>query len=644
MRLLDKKIQKVLSLQTTKPEVLEALDSFSDFFVATDNAIDARKSMRLTLEGIGIDISKKFSSELQSFFQVFNNFSKSLQEVEETCDEIEHKLDTTWDEASLVYNHINETNEMTILMDTRRKKISEFLSKYSLSDAEEAIFLDEKILDDNNYEFFNIHNKTLTIRKSCDELLKDPYCILSCTVQLLERVSRQQEEAYKMLFAWTQKQLGQLTNSTYVQDNNDLKFLFFQKAFITLRERPSYFDHCLELLNNSRKTVITKKFNELQRTWKQSKKQGLYVSLISDLFASIHQIMGSEAEFYQSVLTNEKIGDETIANNNKDNNNNDVIMKNMNLLKKSLDIVFSGILSPLNDILEEAVMYETKVQDLFTLHQLLTFYCHSYERFLSLDGPLLTMLNQAEISIWDTICSLMSEKVSKSNYNTLLFSVDVSPLPVVQEFVSIMTSSLITFDTSLLESNKKTELFNQLAEATISPLLVVCQKSFRSIDSTETPIFMINTLEELRKLLVTYSFTVKWVMKCADELEYWMDKIIHEKVTGLLKQSNLLDAIQYLETKPKDQPLSAYPNASPLIIERGSQALVSKMYASIAPEYSKITAKVRERARLEASRSIADAYEKLYNAIHDPYNGYISPDNIMIHTPKQIRTLLDCDN
>lgn len=71
MRLLDKKIQKVMNLQTTKPEVIEALDSFSEFFISSDNAIDARKGMRLTLEGIGIDISKQFSSELQGFFQVF---------------------------------------------------------------------------------------------------------------------------------------------------------------------------------------------------------------------------------------------------------------------------------------------------------------------------------------------------------------------------------------------------------------------------------------------------------------------------------------------------------------------------------------------------------------------------------------------
>lgn len=46
---------------------------------------------------------------------------------------------------------------------------------------------------------------------------------------------------------------------------------------------------------------------------------------------------------------------------------------------------------------------------------------------------------------------------------------------------------------------------------------------------------MVNTLEQLRKTFVTYSFTVDWVVKCTDELEYWLEIIIHDKVFCLLK-------------------------------------------------------------------------------------------------------------
>lgn len=47
--------------------------------------------------------------------------------------------------------------------------------------------------------------------------------------------------------------------------------------------------------------------------------------------------------------------------------------------------------------------------------------------------------------------------------------------------------------------------------------------------------------------------------------------------------------------------------------------------------------------KLEASRMLSSEYERLFNAVHDPQNGYINVDSIMLHTPQQIKTLLDCD-
>ena len=65
----------------------------------------------------------------------------------------------------------------------RKKAIQDFLSRYTLSDTEESILLNEKNLDENNYDYFTIHEKAISIRKSCDALLQDPYCILYCSVQ-----------------------------------------------------------------------------------------------------------------------------------------------------------------------------------------------------------------------------------------------------------------------------------------------------------------------------------------------------------------------------------------------------------------------------------------------------------------------------
>lgn len=90
-------------------------------------------------------------------------------------------------------------------------------------------------------------------------------------------------------------------------------------------------------------------------------------------------------------------------------------------------------------------------------------------------------------------------------------------------------------------------------------------------------------------------------------------------------------------------PLSIHSIASPAVIEKGTQLLVSKMYLFINNEFYAIHPKLRTRVRLAVSRQISAEYERLYNAVHDPQNGYINVDAIMLHTPQQIKTLLDCE-
>lgn len=90
-------------------------------------------------------------------------------------------------------------------------------------------------------------------------------------------------------------------------------------------------------------------------------------------------------------------------------------------------------------------------------------------------------------------------------------------------------------------------------------------------------------------------------------------------------------------------PLSIHSIASPAVIEKGTQLLVSKMYLFINNEFYAIHPKLRTRVRLAVSRQISAEYERLYNVVHDPQNGYINVDAIMLHTPQQIKTLLDCE-
>ena len=70
MRVLDKKIQKVLSMNTTQNDIQEALDSFAEYYDTSENTVDSRKNLRYSLEGISCDLTKQFATELTRFCSV----------------------------------------------------------------------------------------------------------------------------------------------------------------------------------------------------------------------------------------------------------------------------------------------------------------------------------------------------------------------------------------------------------------------------------------------------------------------------------------------------------------------------------------------------------------------------------------------
>ena len=70
MRVLDKKIQKVLSMNTTQNDIQEALDSFAEYYDTSENTVDSRKNLRYSLEGISCDLTRQFASELTRFYSV----------------------------------------------------------------------------------------------------------------------------------------------------------------------------------------------------------------------------------------------------------------------------------------------------------------------------------------------------------------------------------------------------------------------------------------------------------------------------------------------------------------------------------------------------------------------------------------------
>ena len=112
-------------------------------------------------------------------------------------------------------------------------------------------------------------------------------------------------------------------------------------------------------------------------------------------------------------------------------------------------------------------------------------------------------------------------------------------------------------------------------------------------------------------------------------------------MNNLLKECDLLKLLQQLNSLTP--PLSMHSIASAAAIEKGTQLLISKMYTFVNNVFFLKHPKQRKRMSLDVCLFISTYNQRLYNAVHDPENGYLDVDTIIVHTPQQIKTLLDCD-
>ena len=91
MSLLDKKIQRVLDMETDSPEMHNAMAALSTFYGAKGNTLEARRSLRVDLEGRSLSLANDFVAQ-------FADFQRSLETVESTVREMKGKCNAMFAE------------------------------------------------------------------------------------------------------------------------------------------------------------------------------------------------------------------------------------------------------------------------------------------------------------------------------------------------------------------------------------------------------------------------------------------------------------------------------------------------------------------------------------------------------------------
>lgn len=170
--------------------------------------------------------------------------------------------------------------------------------------------------------------------------------------------------------------------------------------------------------------------------------------------------------------------------------------------------------------------------------------------------------------------------------------------------------------------------------------------------TSETPskIFLINCLCSIQQPLSGHEVAAEYVKRLGAMIDNHLRVLVAKEVDAILRRCNLLEKMpQFHNSIHKEgnnevgTPLAEMEDTSPTILSECLKALFGLILGSESslPEFEQMQVpRLRSEASVGVARSLAEAYELIYQAIMDPKNGYPDPRSLARHPPNQIRTIL----
>ena len=281
--------------------------------------------------------------------------------------------------------------------------MEEFLRNYSLTVEEKEILSQRPILENGDDSFFRVLNRANEIKDRCTSLMQDPYCMMTATLELLETVSKDEENGYHRLFSWCQNECRLTGDRSYSLDSGNENFLRLRRGLRTLQNKETYFNHCITEFVNNRRNLLTLYLSENLPKWRQARPDDNPNQVISDLFTWLHEYMNEEKEGVRMLLLGQNVMEMTPPKNAQGNGTN--------LITSCMDVIFSGANKFVQEFLIPFFEDSTNLPQLFEVMQILSFYESIVQSIISPESSLRSTLLSIEQTLWNRITSLFVTRV-----------------------------------------------------------------------------------------------------------------------------------------------------------------------------------------------------------------------------------------
>lgn len=566
----------------------------------------------------------------------------------------------------------------------RQEIVSCFLRDYQLSN-EEINALKEEELNEN---FFKALAHVQEIHANCKVLLRTHH--QRAGLELMDMMAMYQEGAYERLCRWVQAECRRLGDT----DNPEVSELL-RTAVRCLKERPVLFKYCAEEVANMRHNALFRRFiSALTRGGPGGLPRPIEVHAydplryVGDMLAWLHQALASERELVHALLDPDAVVDTGPTARQLSKSSESEHGKIESDLTFVLDRIFEGVCRPFKVRVEQVLQSQPSLIVAYKLSNQLEFYTYTISDLLGRETALCQTLWTLKDAAQKTFFDILKSRGEKLLRYPPLVAVDLSPPQAVREGVTVLLEVIETYDSMMIPPEKKPE-FDPVISALLDPIIQMCEQAAEahkskgighssrrsrtssdsnqlnksSVDailtnsssvsasqSSETPskIFLINCLCAIQQPLIGHEAAAEYAKNLGEMIQNHKRILVDKEVETILRRCNLLNKIHNFQ---KASSIDETGNAAMAEMEETSPTALSeslKIFFGLIlgtenslPEFEQLQVpKLRSEACIQLAKSLAEAYELVYNTIMDPSNGYPDPKSLARHPPDQIRTIL----
>lgn len=589
---IQRKITDIQALANdTNIEVIDALSSIDGVIVSGN--------VRSSLEAKELANLHAFIDSFSSLTTIFDNVFKSIDSLDCSCDSMLKKL-------SIGEKGVDEVLDMTTSLHTQQEKqmqqlnrIHSFVDEYYLNQAD----IDLLNAGDVNDAFFETFAKLETAHEKTTNALRISQS--SCLLDVSASLNKLKENAYQRMYHWLHM------NSHLFDAKRPSISTTYDKCLTIIKVKSLFYQFIVDEIAKVRSGVIGRAFLKALSAGEGDNKPlessaGIDpLQFVGDLFAWIHQITATESAFLANLFKEKP---------------------NSKIIKTAMATVFDSVVRPLEVRITQSINTLTRPIDLYQIANICSFFANTFSDICGVTSSLCRISNQMKLMAGDSFKKKITETVAN------IRSLGTPTLATINESLGTLSEiAAMHKQSSLSASFDISSLIENFVNGVISAVH----------ESGEPVINQVNAMISLYQ--ISLDANLKNQSSISEEINKDIKDIVAFELDELYNKCRIKEILTTCDIYT-DQPLSTLHGMEPdilgLAIKRYETALTGSGPIS-TPVINQIkNSEPKKCAKATFADRLVSSYEKLFNVVIDPKNGYSTTRSVFSYTPQLVKDLI----